>query len=359
LSGADALVVTAPIVAADLSKFCEGLLRAFEEDSYKENFAWIDNLTLVNGTLLIEKLNNLTIEQLRAADTSKTHMAIPENIGWEDIDAFKMAGTRSHEYDDLDLDKYLENLRSKRSEISLEKLKRGSVAVRFSRSSDWDDRWNLYHCLVSEQRLDGQLYVLIEGRWFMINESLVSEVDSFVASLPSAAATLIQSKSGETEPTYNSRLANSSSTEFLLLDARVKRPGGASSGIELCDVFTKEGEFIHVKRRSRSSTLSHLFAQGIISVSTFLADGPFRDEIRRELNLKSDASNLAGWLDLVPDASGTVERSRYSVSYVVIANSSKAENDWLPFFSKLNLMQCGRQLRNLGIKVTLSRISAP
>lgn len=44
------------------------------------------------------------------------------------------------------------------------------------------------------------------------------------------------------------------------------------------------------------------------------------------------------------------------MTFVVIANSTKAGNDWLPFFSKLNLMQHGRQLQNLGFGVRLSRV---
>ncbi len=35
-----------------------------------------------------------------------------------------------------------------------------------------------------------------------------------------------------------------------------------------------------------------------------------------------------------------------------------AGNDWLPFFSKLNLMQSARALQNLGIDVTLDRVEA-
>lgn len=64
------------------------------------------------------------------------------------------------------------------------------------------------------------------------------------------------------------------------------------------------------------------------------------------------------WLSLIPDGASPVDRSKYAVSYVVIANSTKPGTDWLPFFSKLNLMQNGKQLRNLGFDVSITRVDA-
>jgi len=46
----------------------------------------------------------------------------------------------------------------------------------------------------------------------------------------------------------------------------------------------------------------------------------------------------------------------YSCSRPVIANSSKTGTQWLPFFSKLNLMQQGKQVRSLGFGLSISRI---
>lgn len=44
------------------------------------------------------------------------------------------------------------------------------------------------------------------------------------------------------------------------------------------------------------------------------------------------------------------------ISGTVIANSSKTGTQWLPFFSKLNLMQQGKQVRSLGFGLSISRI---
>lgn len=357
LSGSDAVVLNVAVTPDGLPGLCDELLVAYREDTYQQNFAWIDHLGLVDDPAVRGSLDELLVEQLRVGDTSSTHMATPEAISWEDIHAFKIAGTRSLEYDDLDLDEYLLALGAATRDLTIEKLKSRYVSVRFSRSNDFDRRWNLYHCLISEQRLDSGFYVLIEGRWFSVSDSLVSEVDAFAAGVAPGSLVLPEALPGEAEPDYNKRVAEADESAFLLLDAQIRRPGGAASGIELCDVLASNGELVHVKRKSRSSTLSHLFAQGIVSATTFLQDGSFRDEIRAAIERTASEQSKELWLSLIPSSGERVDRAKYSVSYVVITTSSRLGNDWLPFFSKLNLMQTARQLSNLGFALHLNRVS--
>ncbi|SDZ15866.1 DUF6119 family protein [Herbiconiux ginsengi] len=356
LSGSDALVVNLVAVASELPDICREFLAAYEEDSYKANFEWIDHLALVTDATIIEQLDGLLVQQLIESDTSSTHFAMPEALSWEDVDAFKIAGTRSTEYDDLEIDAYLNALGDARVDLTIEALKQRHVSVRFSRSTTFESRWTVYQCLVTEQRIDLQLYVLIEGRWFVVSESLVDEVDTFANSLGASPTVFPDAVSGEAERLFNERTADSAPDDRLLLDARIVRPGGAASGIEVCDILTSSGEFIHVKRKSRSSTLSHLFAQGSVSAATFIGDGTFRDKVRTHIVENTSEPLTSRWLALIPGSADPIDRSAYSVSYVVLANSAADGTNWLPFFSKLNLMQHGRQLKNMNLDVTITRV---
>lgn len=356
IAGADSLVMGVKTTASELPAICDDLLTAFTADAYKSDFGWIDQLALVRDNATIDALNDLLVEQLRTGATGSTHLAMPEAIDWEDIDEFKIGGTRSHVYEDLDLDDYLRRLGDERTTTTLENLKSRSVSVRFGRSGNFDKRWNLYQCIVTEQRLDDRLHVLIEGRWFAVSSTLVEEVDAFAAGLPDTRVALPAARAGEIEADYNARLAETSPEHLLKLDARIKRPGGASSGIEFCDVLSDQGDLIHVKRKSRSATLSHLFAQGGVSASTFINDGVFRTQVRQLIEDEVAADSREAWLRLVPRADETVDRSRYRVTYAVIANSTREGRDWLPFFSKLNLMQQGRQLVTMGFSVAVARV---
>lgn len=356
LAGADSLVMGVKAAAVDLPGICDDLLDAFLADDYKTDFGWIDQLSLVRDGQNIQSLNDLLVEQLRSGAIGSTHLAMPDAIDWEDIEGFKIGGTGSHVYDDLDLDEYLQRVGDDRREISLENLKSRPISVRFGRSGNFDKRWYLYQCLVTEQLLNGRLHVLIEGRWFAVSTTLVEEVDAFAAGLADARVDLPPAHVGEVEADYNARLALSSPERLLKLDARIKRPGGASSGIEFCDVLSADGDLIHVKRKSRSATLSHLFAQGGVSAATFVNDGVFRTEVRQLIEAEVAPEARDNWIRLVPGADGAVDRLKYRVTYAVITNSTREGRDWLPFFSKLNLMQQGRQLSTMGFTVAIARV---
>jgi uncharacterized protein (TIGR04141 family) len=357
LYGSDALVLNIEVEALALGALCDDLLNAFAADDYKASFSWIDQLKLVRDIEIMDRLDCALLRQLTGGPLGSTHLAMPEAISWEDIDAFRITGTRDLEYEDLDLEDYLTFLGDKRQSLTLDLLKSRGVSVRYGRSGSFDKRWSVYQCIVSEQRLDGALYVLIEGRWFVISDSLVDEVDEFVSQLPESAVAFLSSYPGESEGDYNRRLAQADPDHLLLLDTKIKKAKNASSGIEFCDVMSTTGELVHVKRKSRSSTLSHLFAQGNVSAATFIGDGYFRNEIRQLVTSKVSSEQQTDWLNLVPEDVDRVDRSRYCITFAVITSSNAAGRDWLPFFSKLNLMQQGRQLRTMGLELAISRVA--
>lgn len=357
LAGSDSLVMGIKAEASELPAVCDDLLAAFTDDEYKTDFGWIDQLALVRDDSTITALNDLLVKQLREGSTGSTHLAMPETIEWEDIGGFKIGGTRTEVYEDLDLDEYLKHLGTEHQHaITLDKLKTRFVSVKFVRSGEFDKRWNLYQCIVTEQRLNDQFYVLIEGRWFSVSSTLVDEVDKFTKALPNTQIMLPPAQFGEIEAAYNERLACSQPDHLLKFDARIKRPGGATSGIEFCDVFSDHGDLIHVKRKARSATLSHLFAQGSVSASTFLRDGIYRNQLREYIEESVAGESRDKWLRLIPSDHESVDKSKYQITYAVIANSNRNDRDWLPFFSKLNLMQQGRQLISMGFSVAVARI---
>lgn len=356
VSGADAIVLNLDGTVTDLPSICADLLDAFASTSYKDEFSWIDDLAIVHAPATIHALDDALVAQLRVRDTSTTHLAMPDTLSWEDVEAFKIAGTHGTQYDELDLDAYLGELPDGDvATLTIERLKTRRISVSFSRtSSDWDSKSSIYHSLVSEQKTDTGMYVLIEGRWFEVSKTLADAVDNFISKIENAPLDLIPAEYGEKEADYNRRLADADQDARVRLDAKILNPQGAASGLEFCDVLTSAGVLIHVKRKSRSSTLSHLFSQGAVAATALVADGEFREKIRAkilELNAASDA-----WGHVVPGASEAPDRGAYTVSYVVIANSTKTDNTWLPFFSRLNLMLQARTLANLGIRYTLDRV---
>ena len=101
---------------------------------------------------------------------------------------------------------------------------------------------------------------------------------------------------------------------------------------------------------------SLLFAQGHVSAEA-LVDGPLRDQVRSAITNAAGSAHASNWLALVPPDGAAVERDKVTVSYAVIANSKAKGIEWLPFFSRLTLMQNVRDLNRLGFtKIALARV---
>ena len=355
LSGADALVLGVDKPVTDLPALLRDLHSHYTATKYQTAFGWVDHLSEVRDPALETALDEQLVTQLRASDTSATHMAMPENLEWGDIEHFLIVPTRKRSYDELDLDEYLSQKATDAPNLTVALLKGRKVSVKFLRSADPDTRWSVFQCLVSEQRLSGVLYALIEGRWFSIADSLVKQVDSAIAAIPAATVTLPAGLPGESEGDYNVR-AVSTCADLALLDKELVAPDGSRTRIEFCDLISTDGSLVHVKRKSRSSTLSHLFAQGHVSAEA-LVDGTLRDQVRAAIRKAAGATDASGWLDLVPPSSSVPDRDKVTVTYAIIANSKASGVEWLPFFSRLTLMQTVRDLNRLGFsKVALVRV---
>lgn len=355
LSGADALVLGVDKPVTDLPAMLRDLHAHYSDTKYQAAFGWVDHLSEVKDPNLVDALDDELVKQLKASDTSATHIAMPENLDWGDIEHFFIAPTRKRIYPELDLDEYLAQAATDAVNLTVALLKGRRVSVKFLRNADADSRWSVYQCLVSEQRLGGALYALIEGRWFAIADTLVEQVDRAIEAIPTASMTLPAGLPGEAEDEYNARAAAASSS-LVLLDRKLVAPDGATTRIEFCDLLSTDGSLIHVKRKSRSSTLSHLFAQGHVSAEA-LVDGTLRDRVRAAIQTAAGSCDASEWLDLVPPSASPLDRDRVTVTYAVIANSKATGVEWLPFFSRLTLMQTVRDLSRLGFaKVSLVRV---
>lgn len=355
LSGADALVLGVDKNVADLPALLRDLYTQYTATKYQTAFGWVDHLAEVRDPGLIATLDSRLVAHLQASDTSSTHMAMPENLEWEDIEHFLVTPTRKRVYEELDLDEYLAQPLTDAANLTIGLLKGRKVSVKFISSADAVARWSVYQCLVSEHRIEGKLYALIEGRWFEVADTLVAQVDAAVSAIPSASVALPAGRPGEAEGDYNARAA-AMSTDMTMLDRELVAPDGAKTRIEFCDLLSTDGSIVHVKRKTRSSTLSHLFAQGHVSAEA-LVDGALRDQVRAAIQKSAGLLDSSAWLSLVPPSGSVPDRDKVTITFAVIANSTATGIEWLPFFSRLTLMQTVRDLNRLGFtKIALVRV---
>ncbi len=156
----------------------------YNDDSYKANYAWIDNLAAVDGPGLINELNAFLIERLNQPNqTDHIWMAVPEIMNWDDLEGFRFKGRNSNELlPDIHLEALRKSLKPDEP-ISLDLLK--------ARRVDWFDGnssphrgWSAYECLYAEIEHQDRTFLLSGKKWYEADTNFVKSIDRAFESVP-------------------------------------------------------------------------------------------------------------------------------------------------------------------------------
>jgi uncharacterized protein (TIGR04141 family) len=116
-----------------------------------------------------------------------------------------------------------------------------------------------------------------DGALLHVAVDYLRELNNFTRAIATPRLSWPTVKRNEAEDKYNARLSNAL-RDAILLDKRTIRRRQATA-IEVCDVATENRQLIHVKKGTSSSSLSHLFAQGVVSAELLHMDA--------DLNMRS------------------------------------------------------------------------
>jgi len=215
------------------------------------------------------------------------------------------------------------------------------------RSSDGQPQasWTILRCIVYQVEIDGQLYVLSTGDWFRVNLEFKERVYQDVKGLALLDG-LPDADPGTDEGAYNLKAAEA--INAVCLDKKFVYDGGPDK-MEICDILTRDRRLIHIKQRGSSSTLSHLFAQGLNCAERLLQDADFRSKAR--VVVETENTEFAEVLPIDrPDPQA------YEVSFVVITRSNRDTPLTLPFFSVVSLRAAASRLQGFGFRVSVAAV---
>ncbi|MFT3834580.1 MAG: TIGR04141 family sporadically distributed protein [Micropruina sp.] len=129
------------------------------------------------------------------------------------------------------------------------------------------------------------------------------------------------------------------------LDKKViKTPLHSRGGIEPCDVFVAPGTLVHVKRGRRSSDLSHLLAQGLVSTDALSRDENARIAWRKRIEEESH---------------GKLKDAEIKDVILAIGKDHPITVDSLFTFTKVNLVKQFDALRYLDVQVRVVTVIPP
>lgn len=288
---------------------------------------------------LEDTLNSKAISLINAHDQN-IWLAVPEILEWEAVAGFRV-GSKGPLLDDVCLDMVYPE--PEKLPQSYEDLCKTSIFVIGQAEGSVINKWRASECLYGEVEYQGASYCANNGKWYRIDGDYKSSIESRFSKIPLYPTEFPEYFKGEYEGPYNQRVVEMNSSTELLLDKKTIYYGGRGSQVELCDILCKDGTFIHVKHYQGSSTLSHLFNQGLVSARLVKADPSFRK-----------CAQVV--LDKIEPNCFKLERD--SVKQVVFAIISKydAVRPEIPFFSKVALDAVCSQLAAMDIDVALARI---
>lgn len=356
ITGTDSFFASIDFSLEDCTPVLDGLIAAFNDTHYRDNFEFVDNIEEVPKHQ-VEQLDAQLVEKIIANDRERIWLAPPDIVDWENHGgfSFKLRGTT---YDDIGLDSYLDEMVDDLPSLTIQKLRRDKIRKWTANFEIEDTKWAVYKCLYAEIEDSTKRFILSDGKWFEVNESFVQKTSDYLRnnlddwdgmSFPDYEASRMtepDENAQRGEAKYNAEVA--SSQQYTLTDAKMITHGGANSSIELCDLY-KSDLYVHIKRYTRSSGLSHLFNQGKVSAELICSDAEFRDKAIEKIQELGGSSNL------------TQQRPDMTNTHVVFGVISASRGELrLPFFSQVALKNSLHFLKNtLNVgKVSLVKIQA-
>lgn len=374
LSWKEALHTRIKLDISELKSFLNWLLLQFKDVSYKENFPWIENLSEVTEELKINELKWKLLEEFNKTETENLYLTIPDIIEWEWHWWFSYKTWKGKEiYDIVTIEDFKKSLN--KDILDIDDFNKNQIYQYI----DWEklpkDHWKIYNCIYFEftDTAEKKTYLLTSWKWFAVSTTLIDEVENYYNSLciiksscpskwPCTIDTLCNGyklnvinfwSSHTDENSYNTDFSDKNTA--LCLDKKLIKIKWHST-FEVCDIYTKNKEFIHVKKYYWSSSLSHLFAQWYVSWKML-----FDSKIRNDVNnlIKSEAVLQKRTLtdfeikDLTKKPNEWFSKE-YTIIFGIIKQNKKTLN--IPFFSKLTLMHYSKELINLWYRVCLMQI---
>jgi len=348
LAGRDSLTTSIDLKKGDLILLCERCLAAFSDDKYKDRFGWIDTLRPVRDSKLTESLDTAVANALKSGQINGIDLVMPDILDPERITGFKYVGLdERHElHTDLDIEDFLDMIEDK-SLITSTWLKKKSVRYYAEDDSSAINEWSVYKCLAAQLALPGnsKQFVLSTSQWFEVEPSYVKQIDDAVSDrsfIPFPDIYFPECcDASMAEEDYNA--FTSDYLQAHCQDRQLVYLGGHRDKIEPCDILTIDGKLIHVKRKTRSSSLSHLFAQARVSADLLRREKSFNEKWVKQLKAAKAAS-------FAKSLKWPCKPENHDVILAVLAGNPEELPEKLPFFARMELVTLAQGLNDAGFR---------
>jgi uncharacterized protein (TIGR04141 family) len=342
---------------AALAALSDEIIKISASQSYRKNFAWVDNIQPVEDDATVDRLTATLLADLLAEPIPPNIDAIlPDDL--VDPDDERSIG-------------FILYPGERQAAASRTNLTVNMVAQLLRRSGDpllaldsnirfLDDAHRelgsvrLLECICADLQIEGEVYIAYEGDYYKVARSFIEQIDEQLGLLPLSTLTF-PAYPGKTEPQYLDRIRSDHSDDFIVLDRQLLRVEG-ESGVEACDLVSASGALIHVKRKGKSSTLSHLFLQVTNSCELLRRSGEANRQLSELVAANAATPDLAEKVRAIHDS--RIRGLGLEVVFAFMGDWRGRDITSLPLFSRISLVQEARRVANLGFDPTIALIGA-
>lgn len=246
VAGADAARLTRPLDAKQIRSICSGLYKVSKEKTYKKRYEWIDWVREVTNPEEEESLANEALGLLLEGKVDRFDIYPPEMVS-EDVVEY---GTKRDTTIMEPTRELLQSIISRSGASDPESLAH-FLQHRYIKALNEEGveikRWSWWDCLYYEHRAASGTVILDRGMWLRVKRDDAQAIHDYISAINPSTLALPEAERSEIEKHYNERVA--AGDNFRLLDRKLIKPIPSESPIEVCDLFSKDGHMVHVKRR--------------------------------------------------------------------------------------------------------------
>lgn len=310
----------------------------------------------VDDPILRNNLEDKLIKNINNGDLESTAILIPDTVEYGTRDHVKFTGLGHHKpFDDVyigSLHAYINEKAAGRKidSATFNKMK----LIICDDDGKTPESYPLNKCLFfeSEDSARQSTFYFSEGLWYEVSRNLIKHLENRLIrffeenDFPSFDETM------KDEADYNSVLCKHLG-DAIVLDKEDTLPWSRSK-VEPCDIaHLKDGKltFFHVKRKTTSATLSHLFNQGV---------NPWRI-IRDDADVRKKFLELCekGGLPVSEVRKAIVEKAVH-IKYVITTHKDlKGAEKNLPIFSRLSADRIVTEAQDIGAEVSFTYVREP
>ena len=353
--GSDGISFDVEVNPGDLAIRAKKIIQIYRRDNYKETFSFVDHILPVDQEFSQELDDALELE-LRTHTPGNSpefrclYLAPPEVLDFETLEGFSFSSESDDDREfqtDLSLNRYLASLEGKRTGVTVKRTKTTDRIILKIKGTESYKPWSVYRAIVAEFEYKDTHFQLVDGNWYRIEDDFAKYISQSVCSINESSIDFPYHIDSEKEGDYNRRAAQELGA--LLMDCKNISLGGGSNRVEFCDFLLANRTLVHAKKRTSSSTLSHLWSQGTVAMQALLGDEDFRDRVQSRI--REEDSSFGHVIE------SNVSGDQYTLVYLILGRPegvSLAQS--LPFFSQVALVQATRLLRSMGISVEIAGV---